>query len=173
MKRTFVIATVVLLAATLNSCDSSDTVTSPGFSGDAALSKARCGGDIVLRENIPLGVIENNPLASDRFAFINGKVTYGVGPSPILMRDMVSVSLDLDAELHPLDGTDQIWMFSGKSTDQVALSSAGPTFLAKEYQARELAITLYVLFEITSCKVTVEEMWAVRDGRSTVLPFDF
>jgi hypothetical protein len=172
MKRTFVVATAVFLVATLNSCDTADTVTPTEVSGSSALSKAKCGGDIVLSGNIPLGVIEINPLASDQFAFINGKATYGVAPSPILMRDMVSVSLDLNAELHPLDGTDQIWLFSGKTTDQVALSNAGPTFLQKEYQARGLAITLYVRYEISACKVTVEEMWAVRDGRSTALPTD-
>jgi hypothetical protein len=176
MKTTVVVAIAFLVAATLNSCDTGDTVTAPLASETMAIQKtAQCGGTIDLGEIIPFSQIEIDGRSSDQFAYLDGSVSYGSVLLPILVRDMVSLSLNLKASLHPLNGTEPIWEFAGKSTDQVALSFSGPTFLVKAYETGSgpTTATLFVRYEVTKCKVTIDEMWATKDVRSEVVPSDF
>ena len=172
MKWTLVVAIAGLLATALSSCDSTDPVVSQEFSGEAVLAKANCGGQITLEQNIPLQLIGPISSSSSTSGFISGSAIYGVEPSPILIRDMVSVSIQFDAALHALDGTDRFWIFSGTSTDQVAPSVADPTLLVKEYRmpvasSQSPVVILYVQYEVTTCRVTVHSMWAVEGGLRT------
>ncbi len=169
MKWTFVVAIAGLMATALNSCDTSDPVASPEVSVDDVFAKANCSGRIPLDQNIPLSL--NGPVLSSngQSAYINGGATYSVAPSPILVRDMVSVSLEFNAVLQTLDGPDRAWIFSGRSTDQVQLSAADPTFLTKAYRTPALSdgspvMTLYVRYEVTNCKISVHSMWAAEGG---------
>ncbi len=172
MKWTFAVAIAGLLATALTSCDSTDPVASQEVSGEDVFAKARCGGQIALEQNIPLRLIGPISASSGTSGFISGSAMYGVEPSPILIRDMVSASIQFDAAVHALDGTDRVWTFSGTSTDQVALSVADPTLLLKEYRApvtsaQSTRVTLYVQYEVTNCRVTVRNMWAVEGGLRT------
>jgi hypothetical protein len=171
MKRTFVVAIAGLLAAALTSCDSTDPVASQEISGESVLAKANCGGEIALEQSIPLQLIGPVVSSQSQSGFISGSAVYGVGPSPILIRDMVSVSIQFQASVHALDGTDRVWNFSGTSTDQVALSVSDPTLLVKEYRTPLLSsqsrpFILYVRYEVTNCRVTVHSMWAAEGGLS-------
>ena len=174
MKSTIVIAAAILLAAALNSCDTGDPVTAPEASATSALNKAQCGGTIDLGEIIPFSTVEIEGKASDQFVYVDGNVQYAVELLPILARDVVSLSLVFKASLHPLNGTEPIWELSGKSTEQVVLSLAGPTSLVKSYSTGDqpTKVTLFVRYEVTKCKVTVSEMWATKATGSTGLPTD-
>jgi hypothetical protein len=174
MKWTFVVAIAGLLASTLTSCDSSDPVVASEPTAEFALGKAKCAAQIVLDENVAIHFsgpsISNGP----SYAGFKGTLTYNVTPSPILVRDMVSVTIDFDGILDSFDATDRVWAFSGKSTDQVALSISDPTYLVKAYHTplaslQAAQMTLFVRYEISDCKVSVESIWAVEGGAS-ILP---
>ena len=129
--------------------------------------KANCSGRIPLDQNIPLSL--NGPVLSSNSesGYISGDATYSVSPSPILVRDMVSVALVFSAVLQTVDGAERAWIFSATSTDQVELSAADPTILIKTYRTPTLssgapAMTLYVRYEVTDCKVSIHSMWAVE-----------
>jgi hypothetical protein len=123
MKWTFVVAIVALLAASLTSCDSSDPVvaTEPAAelalgTAELALGKASCAAQIELDENVAVRFSGPSISNGANYAALKGTLTYNVSPSPILVRDMVSVTIGLDGILESLDATDRVWAFSGKST---------------------------------------------------------
>jgi len=138
------------------------STTSSTIHQTEALAKAACQGFIAMDEEIPFAVIELNPLINQSI-YVAGTVGYQMGQPPVLVRDQVTVSLSLNADLRPVNGTDPIWSFSAESEDVVALSNSGPTLLLKKYGGRSQLsfVTLYVQYEVSKCKVTVESMWAV------------
>jgi len=172
MKRTIVFTVAGLLAAALTSCDSSDPVLSSEMSGEMAFAKTDCGGEIALNQSIPLRLIGPGVSSGSTTGAIKGTVQFGVGPSPILIRDMLSVSIKFDALVEVFDGTNRTWTFSGNSTDQIALGATDPGFFLRKYTAPGLtaqspAMVLYVQYLVDGCNIAVNSMWAVEGGLRT------
>ena len=176
MKRTIAFTLAGLLIAALTACDSSDPVLSSEMSGDVAgdvsFEKTSCAGSIPLAQSVSLRLIGPNATSGGTTGSINGKIRYAVGPSPVLIHDMFSVSLKFEAEIEAFDGTNRTWNFSGNSTDQIAILATDPGFFLKEYQApgqtaQSPVVTLYVEYSVDGCNVAVHNMWAVEGGLRT------
>jgi hypothetical protein len=171
MKRTIVVAAIGL-ATIMVGCEGTDPVISPETSQSVEFDKANCSAEIPLDQIIPLDLMAPTPTPSSELGAVDGNVIYGVGPSPVLLRDMVSVSLQFNATLTSLEGTNQTWVFSGSSTDQISLTVSDPTLLIKEYRtpgitAQSPVVTLFVKYTVTECEVKVHSMWAVEGGIRT------
>ena len=154
-------------------CENPQPAEFPVEASQEVLPKAACDGVIALNGKIPFPNVGTNPPAVPQLAQVSGEVKFHIDSSPlVLAQDMVSVSLTVEAILQPLNGTDPIWAFSGRSQDFVPIAAKVPTLVLKTYKALGpgQTVTLYIEYGVGACSVTVERMWALRRVNTPTLP---
>jgi len=125
-------------------------------------------GKITLDRTVQLSITPTN--ATPNLGFLTGTAKFKVGPSPILVRDYLSVDLSMQATLKEVSGTASgtgaTRVFSGESTDQVLAPSAGtPAFIVKSYEVQNTdpvpgsSMTLNIKYMILSGAVSVQSIW--------------
>ena len=125
-------------------------------------------GKITLDRTVPLSITPIN--SPPNLGYLTGTAKFTVAPSPILVRDYVTVSLSMQATLKSLtttSGAGRTWFFAGESNDQVLASDAGvPAFFVKTYEVNNptdpipaYSMKLNIKYKILSGIVSVESVW--------------
>ena len=171
LNKTFFTVFIAVTAAIIG-CESPAPLETWSLPQDDVLMKALCQGVITIDEEIPFITIEINPVDVHPTAQVSGTVKYIIGPSPILGRDMVSLTLTVDATLRPLNGPGPNWNFHSVSTEPVQISAKEPTLLSKEYSSGRpgWSVTLHIEYEVRKCNVVAKSIWAVRQASPRPVP---